>query len=232
MPVPETGELRTVEVVDERSALARRSIELIQHAIGDVQPSSDLLSELEEKRLGLPAGGDYHLLALVDGDDQPLAAAGGIYLEGLNAGFVTYLAVHKDQRSRRLGRGLRKHLIESVRAEAARKGQELAWTVGEVRRDSPWLRTLVRRGRAIPFDFGYFHPWMPLSAEGRYVLYREPHADPRTEIPTEEVLRLVYGIWRRAYRIRFPLQSDVFCYMLRQLEGRGTVGIHPDFAEG
>jgi GNAT superfamily N-acetyltransferase len=230
VPAGETA-LRVIEVEDERTPLARRSIELIQHAIGDVQPASDLLAELEEKRHGLPAGGDYHLLALVDGGDEPLAAAAGIYLEGVNAGFVTYLAVRKDQRSRRLGRGLRKRLIEAVHAEAARKGRELAWTVGEVRHDSPWLRTLVRRGRAIPFDFSYFHPWMSLRAEGRYVLYREPHADPRPGLPAEEVLRLVYNIWRRAYRVRFPLQSDIFCHMLRQLEERETVGVAPEFLE-
>ncbi|MDP9347617.1 MAG: hypothetical protein M3P24_00500 [Gemmatimonadota bacterium] len=231
MPTRETAGFRVVELEDERSVLTHRSIELIQHAIGDVQPADDLLSELEEKRRGLPSGGDYHLLALVDGSDEPLAAAAGIYLEGVNAGFVTYLAVRKDQRSRQLGRALRKQLIEAVRAEAARKGRELAWTVGEVRHDSPWLRTLVRRGRAIPFDFSYFHPWMPIRAEGRYVLYREPHADTRAEIPAEEAIRLVYNIWRRAYRIRFPLQSDIFCYMMEQLAGRETVGVAPEFLE-
>ncbi len=231
MPTRETAGFRVVELEDERSVLAHRSIELIQHAIGDVQPADDLLSELEEKRRGFPSGGDYHLLALVDGSDEPLAAAAGIYLEGVNAGFVTYLAVRKDQRSRQLGRALRKQLIEAVRAEAARKGRELAWTVGEVRHDSPWLRTLVRRGRAIPFDFSYFHPWMPIRAEGRYVLYREPHADMRAEIPAEEAIRLVYNIWRRAYRVRFPLQSDIFCYMMEQLAGRETVGVAPEFLE-
>lgn len=230
MPAGETA-LRVIEVEDERTPLARRSIELIQHAIGDVQPASDLLSELEEKRHGLPAGGDYHLLAALDGGDEPLAAAAGIYLEGVNAGFVTYLAVRQDQRRRRMGRRLRRYLIDAVRAEATRKGKELAWMVGEVRHDSPWLRTLVRSGRAIPFDFSYFHPWMPLRAEGRYVLYREPHADPRPELPAEEVLRLVYNIWRRAYRIRFPLQSEIFCHMLQQLEGRVAVGVAPEFLE-
>lgn len=224
-----TARERVVELADEREPLALEVIELIRHAIGDVQPTDDLLSELEEKRRALPAGGDYHLLALVDGGGHPLAAAAGVYLEAVNAGFVTYLAVRSDQRRRRLGHGLRRHLIENFRREALRKrGEDLAWTVGEVRRGSPWLRTLVRGGRAVPFDLRYFHPWMSRRSEGSYVLYREPVADPRRELPTHEVAGLLYDIWRRAYRIRYPLQSDTFCYMLRQLEGRESVGADPE----
>jgi GNAT superfamily N-acetyltransferase len=226
------ADLRAVEVNDERAPLARETLALIHEAIGDVQPTDDLLSELEETRRGLPAGGRYHLLALLDPDGAPVAAAAGIYLEAVNAGFVTYLAVRADQRRRRLGRKIREFLIDDFRAEARRaRGEELAWTVGEVRRTSPWLRTLVRGGKAIPFDLSYFHPWMPLRSEGRYVLYRQPAGDARRELPADEVTRLVYGIWRRAYRVRYPTQSETFCYMLRQMEARETVGFHPDFAD-
>lgn len=228
----EADGLRVVEVEDERSGVARAAFDLIAESIWDVQPQKDLLSELEEGRRGLPAGGPYHLLALVDADGAPAAAAAGVYLEGVNAGFVTYLAVRADRRGELLGRRLRGHLVEAFRADARRiLGTEPAWTVGEVRRESRWLRTLVRDGRAIPFDFGYFHPWMPRRAEGAYVLYREPLGDAREELPAREVVRLVYAIWRRAYRFRFPLQSDTFCHMLDALEGRGTVGIHPDFVD-
>jgi hypothetical protein len=52
------------------------------------------------------------------------------------------------------------------------------------------------------------------------VLYREPVGDLRAELPASEVLRLLYVIWRRAYRVDYPLQRDTFCYMLDQLEGR------------
>jgi len=224
-------DLRAVEVDDERAPLARPTLALIHEAIGDVQPVEDLLAELEERRRGLPSGGRYHLLAFTDPDGAPVAAASGVYLESSNAGFVTYLAVRSDQRRRRLGRKLRDYLIAAFRADARRiRGEALAWTVGEVRRDSPWLRTLVRSGRAVPFALSYFHPWMPLRAEGRYVLYREPDGDPRRELPAEEVLKLVYGIWRRAYRVRFPTQSEVFCRMLEELGERETVGFHPDYA--
>lgn len=225
------SELRTVEVTDERDPLAAAAIELIRTAIGDVQPASDLLSEVEECRRGFPSHGDYHLLALVDGACEPVAAAAGVYLQAVNAGFVTYLAVREDMRDRQLGRELRAELVGCFARDAWRThGRELAWTVGEVRRESQWLRTLIRDGRAIPFDLGYFHPWMPLRAEGRYVLYREPVGDRRAEIPAREVECLLFAIWRRAYRIRYPLQSETFCYMLRQFDGRETVGADPAFA--
>lgn len=224
---------RVVEVADERTPLAGRAFDLIHAAMWDVQPTSDLLSELEERRRGLPALGDYHVIALVDEDGLPVASAAGVYLEAVNACFITYLAVREDQRGRRLGRDLRAHLVDAVRAEARRKGKpDLAWTVGEVRSENRWLRTLVREGRAIPFDLPYFHPWLPKRAEGKYVLYREPVADDRPELPAGEVAGLLYAIWRRAYRIRYPTQTDTFCYMLERLEGRETIGCAPGFTDG
>jgi GNAT superfamily N-acetyltransferase len=226
------GDLRVVTVDDERTPLATEALELISTAIGDVQPVNDLLSEVEERRRGMPSGGDYHLLAMVDDGGRAAAAAAGIYLEGVNAGFITYLAVRQDLRGQLLGRGLRAHLVESIRQESRRKtGADPAWTVGEVRRGSPWLQTLVQAGQAVTFDIPYFHPWMSRRSEGRYVLYREPMADARTELPADEVVRLVYAIWRRAYRIRFPLQSETFCYMIDRLQASGMIGPDAEFAE-
>ncbi|MBW3570058.1 MAG: hypothetical protein KY467_03020 [Gemmatimonadetes bacterium] len=227
------GNMQVMVVDDERAPLAREALELIADAIGDVQPVNDLLSEIEERRCGMPSAGEAHLLAMVDEDGRAAAAAAGIYLETVDAGFITYLAVRKELRGQRVGRGLRAHLVESIRAEArVKNGADPAWVVGEVRSGSPWLQTLVTAGEAIPFDFPYFHPWMPRAAEGRYVLYREPLADARAELPAHEVVRLVYAIWRRAYRIRFPLQSETFCYMVDRIKAAGTIGPHPDYAAG
>ncbi|HET6762677.1 MAG TPA: GNAT family N-acetyltransferase [Longimicrobiaceae bacterium] len=225
----ESGDARVVEINDERDPLAVPTLELIRRAIRDVQPVEDLLSELEERRRGLPSGAEHHLVALVE-NGQPLAAVAGLYLPTVNAGFITYLAVHENARGRLLGRQLRARLVDAFRADAHAAGRELAWTVGEVRRESPWLRTLVSHGQAIPFAFSYFHPWQTRASEGKYVLYREPVGDARAELPAGEVLGLVYAIWRRAYRIRFPLQSEVFCYMIEQMEGVETVGVDPAFA--
>ena len=224
-------EHRVVEVTDERGPLARRSIALIQEAIWDVHPTGFLLRELEETRRGAARGGGYHLLAMLAPDDeQPLAAAAGVYLQAVNAGFVSYLAVREDLRGRGLGGALREHLLETFRVQARREqGTELANVLGEVERESAWLRRMVREGRVMPLDFSYFHPWMARRSEGYYALYREPLADTRPELPAEDVARCVEAIWRRAYRIHGPLQRDTYAYMLEQLKGRETVGADPDF---
>jgi hypothetical protein len=223
-------EARLLRVLDERDPLAIAAIRLFVQEIGDVQPTADLLSELEEARRGMFSGGGYHLLVIDDGAAMPAAAAAGIYLRGIRSLFVTYLAVRPDQRRLRRGRQLRAELIRSMREEAvALDGREPRCVFGEVERTSPWLRALVRRGKVLPLDVPYFHPWQPRSTEGHYVLYREPLEDARAEFSAVEVARIVYAIWRRAYRIRFPLQSDLFRYMMEQIDRRGTVGADPTF---
>ena len=228
---PPEGELqgRVVAVTDERSPLAHRAIALLQEAIGDVHPASYLLSELQQTRQGRARGGDYHLLALPDPEGHaPLAAAAGVYLEAVHAGFVSYLAVHEDQRGRGLGRALREQLVSSFREEARAAGAgELARVLGEVQRDSAWLRLLVREGRVVPLDLPYFHPWMSRRGEGVYALYLEPLADLRTELPPTEAAQLVEAVWRRAYRIRDPEHWETYRYMMKRLEGRETVGPDP-----
>ena len=224
---------RVIEVTDERTPLAERAIDLIQSAIWDVHPARYLLAELRETRQGTVQGGGYHLLAMVDPGDEatPIAAATGAYLAAINAGFVSYLAVREDQRGHGLGKALRGHLVEAFREQARREaGTELAYVVGEVERDSPWLRSLIAEGRTIALDLPYFHPWMSIRAEGHYALYREQVTDTRPELPAEEVARIIKAIWRRAYRFHQPEQRDTFRRMMRALEGRATVGPAPDLA--
>ena len=196
-----------------------------------MHPTSFLLAELEETRRGTARGGGYHLLAMLASDEEePLAAAAGVYLQAVNAGFISYLAVREDERGRGLGRELREELLQTFQAQARREGgQELANALGEVERESAWLRMLVREGRVMVLDVPYFHPWMSRRKEGYYALYREPLADARPELPAEEVARMIEAIWRRAYRIRSPLQRDSYQYMMERLEGRETVGADPDF---
>jgi GNAT superfamily N-acetyltransferase len=224
---------RVIEVTDERTPLAERAIELIQSAIWDVHPARYLLAELRETRQGTVQGGGYHLLAAVEpeAESTPIGAATGAYLAVINAGFVSYLAVREDHRGRGLGKMLRGHLVEAFRAQARREaGTELAYVVGEVERDSPWLRSLIAEGRTIALDMPYFHPWMSLHAEGHYALYREQVTDTRSELPAEEVARIIKAIWRRAYHFNQPEQRDTFRRMMRALEGRATVGRAPDRA--
>ena len=89
---------------------------------------------------------------------------------------------------------------------------------------------IVRTRGAIPFDLEYYHPGRSLHGDERYILYRQPIGDARRELPVSLVRRTLYTVYRRGYRVRYPLNRDIFNAMLKQLEGRETVGVHPDFA--
>lgn len=223
---------RVIEITDERDALAEEALQLIADSFPphDRHPTYMLRGEIEEKRRGVLLDHNYHLLAMLGTDERPAAVVAGRYLAGLNAGFITYLATRPEYRGRKLGRQIRSALVEAFREDARGMDEEdLAWVLGEVRLESPWLRTLVREGRAIPFDLTYYHPGMePDDPTERYVLYRQPILDPRPMLPAEEVRQILYVIWRRAYRVSYPLQRPAFRAMIEELEGREAVGAHPE----
>ncbi|MGI9188590.1 MAG: hypothetical protein ACR2F9_00480 [Longimicrobiaceae bacterium] len=221
-----------LEVEDERTPLADSALGLIAElfARSDRQPLAELRMELGEKRLDLLAAYDFHLLSAQAPDGAAAAVAIGVYLAGVNAGFVSYLAVDPRHRARRLGRTLRLRLIDTLRKDARGSGfRDLGWVLGEVRRASPWLRRLVRERGAIPFDLEYYHPGIVLDVDAvRWVLYRQPVGDGRPWLPAAEVRRTLFAIWRRVYRIRYPLERPGFAAMLEQLAGKDLVGPDPE----
>lgn len=226
------SETRIVEIEDEREPVAREALELIRQTFPshDRQPLDQIAMEVAEKRLGLLTSYDFHLFAAIAESGRALAISAGVYLGGVNAGFVTYLAVRPGGRGQQLGRRMRLRLIDAFRDDARRGGRpDLNWVVGEVRMENPWLRRLVRERSAIPLHLSYLHPGVdPEEAGERWILYRQPVGDARPELPVREVGQLVYAIWRRAYRVRWPLERPGFRAMLEELEGRTTVGAHPE----
>ncbi|MEJ2218586.1 MAG: GNAT family N-acetyltransferase [Gemmatimonadota bacterium] len=242
------AEVRVVEVLDEREPTAQSALGLIVDTFParECQPLAELRSELAEKRLGLLAAYDFHLLAalgrdddapdaddVVPGGDRVVASAIAVYLEGVNAGFINYLAVRPSLRGQGLGRALRRRLVEQLRADARdAEFDDLAWVIGEVRPDNEWLRRLVREKSAIPFDLTYYHPApVPGAADERFVLYRQPVGDAREELPSDLVQQLLYAVYRRAYRVSYPLERPAFREMLAELAARDRVGAHPDYGQ-
>ncbi len=216
------GGTRIVEIDDERGLLAEQALELIgeSFAPADRQPLNDIALEIAEKRLGLLTSYDFHLFAARGEDERVIAVAAGVYLQGVNAGFVTYLAVKSEHRARNLGRQIRAELLDALRADARRGGwQELDWVIGEVRHGSPWLARLLRERSAIAFPLHYYHPGiLPGHDTGDWVLYRQPVGDFSDPLPPDQVKQLLYAIWRRAYRVRYPLEHEGFQAMLRELD--------------
>jgi GNAT superfamily N-acetyltransferase len=225
-------DIEIVEVDDERIPLADEAIALFERTFDrrDRHAVDELRSEIAEKRLELLPPFDFHLL-VAHAEGHVSGAIMGCYMAGANAGFVNYLAVPESMRGMGVGRLLRPRLVELFKGDALRHSDtQLAWVIGEVRLDNPWMRRLVRNRGAIPFDLTYYHPGMrPSSNAPPYVLYRQPFADRRVELPTSFVRRILYTVYRRAYRVRYPLEHEGFRNMLSQLEGREVIGAHPDF---
>jgi GNAT superfamily N-acetyltransferase len=223
---------RIVEIEDERDPLAEQALALIGEAFPphDRQPLSEIGMEIAEKRLALLTSYDFHLFTAVSERGDAMAVSAGVYLGGVNAGFVTYLAVRPEYRARQLGRRMRVRLVEAFREDARNlEWDDLAWVVGEVRLQNPWLRRLVRDQGAVPFDLAYYHPGVRPGGQTSemWTLYRQPVGDAREELPAEQVKQLLFAIWRRAYRVRYPLEREGFLAMLAELEGRAVVGVHP-----
>lgn len=225
---PSSSGVALEEILDERDPRAEAALGLIAGAFQrpERQPLSELRSEIAEKRLGLLAAMDFHLLVAVGEDGKVQGTVAGMYLEGVNAGYITYLAVDPRFQGRRLAPRLREALVDRFRQDAWNAGfDELAWVLGEVMGDSPWLERLLRTRGAVAFDLQYCHPGVTRDGNpDGHVLYRQPVGDRREELPAQLVRRILYAIYRRGYRIPYPLDAPGFQAMLDDLENRSTVG--------
>jgi hypothetical protein len=140
-------------------------------------------------------------------------------------GFIDYLAVDSGAKGQGVGTVLRNQLVDVLR-EDARKNEleDLTAVLGETREESPWLRRLASLG-AFALDIDYLQP--PLEDHKNpvpLVLYVQPVAQPFDSLTTEEVRQVLYTLYRRLYRIPYPLQDPNFRYMLKQLNRRHKVG--------
>jgi ribosomal protein S18 acetylase RimI-like enzyme len=224
---------RVVELSDERDPRTLEALDLVAESFApqDRQSVSSLRYEIEEKRRGLLFPGNIHVLAAIAPAGHVAGTVVGIYLDTVNAGLITYLAVRPEHRRQQLARRLRTRLVRSFGDDArANRHEDVAWVIGEVRSDNAWLRRLIRQRGAIVFDFEYYHPGMaPGRGSARYVLYRQPAGDGRRTLPAALVARIVYAVYRRGYRVRYPLEHDGFVAMIAALEGRDEIPPHPEF---
>jgi len=196
-----------------------------------VFPRSELMPRREwnyamrERSLGLYTDQNWHVLVAERGTEL-IGVASGSYVGNVNVGVIGYIAVNPRVRSKGVGLRLRQRLRRAFERDAQRvRRRQLTAIIGEVHINNPWLRRLVRRGRAIALDFPYFQP--SLRSRRRpveLVLYYEPLDRPRTSLPATELRRLLYMLWRRAYRIPRPVSRPAFRRMLRALEGRRRIG--------
>lgn len=224
---PKSRPIIIESVYDHRNPLFEQAIRLYT----GVFPKKERIDRayfkqlLDEKRLGLLFPFNFHfLVAKLEG--RVVGLVTGNYLAVVNMGFVGYLAVAPALKGRRVGSRLRRRLVEDMRRDARACGRDdLAAVLGEVEAENPWLHHLVRTRGAFAFDIDYRQPALrERSGEVPLVLYAQPIARPIRRVSADETRALLYAIYRRLYRVRFPLRNPTFKRILKGLEGRRSVG--------
>lgn len=217
--------IREILTVDDPGFRAAHALLRREFPRGELLPLRDWRNVMRERHEGLWTDVAWHLL-VAEREGAVVGAASGSYLGNVNVMVVGYIAVREDARRAGLGPRLRSALRRKCEADARRVGHaHLAAVVGEVHATNPWLRSLVRREDAIALDFDYYQPSLNHEHEPvPLVLYYQPLGAPRRSLPAAELRRLLYSIWRRAYRVSRPLARPAFRRMLRSLAGRRRVG--------
>ena len=219
--------LRLREIVHSADPAFRRAYAILRDTFppSELVKAADFLRVLRERAAGVWTDFLWHMVVGERGRTL-LGCATGSYLGSLNIGLVGYLAVRKGLRSGGLGPRLRERIREAFDVDARKlHGHGVDALVGEVEADNPWLGRLVRYYGAIPLDIPYYQPPVrPTEPEVPLVLYYQPLRRNRTKLHVTEVRRLLYAIWRRAYRIAAPLEHRRFRKMLAALDGRRWIG--------
>lgn len=215
------------EVVRSDDPAIRRVHALIRRTFpaDELVGANEWRDSLREREAGLWSDSRWHLLIAED-RGEVIGVASGTYLGNINVGLVGYLAVSPQARGLGVGPKLRARLRTRFRQDArAIRGLQLEAVVGEVRRDNPWLRALIRSEKVLALDFKYFQPRLrPGERPVALVLYYEGVARQRQRLATATIRKILYSVWRRIYRVRRPLFQPAFRRMLRDLEGRKSVG--------
>lgn len=193
-------------------------------------PLAEWRATLRERVRGVWTDYAWHLI-VAEQRDQVLGVATGTYLGNVNIGVIGYLAIDASVRAAGLGTRLRRRLRAAFLRDArVLAGKELAGIVGEVSPGNPWLAALARKESVLVLDIPYFQPRLyPGDKPSPFVLYYESIGRVRRWLSESEVRRILYAIWRRAYRISRPLERPAFRRMLRSLEGRRRIGSAPAY---
>jgi hypothetical protein len=196
----------------------------------EMSPRRDWTNALRERAHGLLHDVAWHLMVAERGG-RVIAAASGTYLGNVNVGVIGYVVVRRNARVAGLGPRIRQALRKAFEADAVRLGHgALEAIVGEVRADNPWLRSLVRREGALALDFEYVQPALDPKLEPvPLVFYYQPLRRPVRSLDAAYLRRLLFTIWRRAYRVSRPLARPAFRRMLRSIAQRRRIGSRPEF---
>lgn len=215
------------EVLLSTDAMLPRVHDLIRRTFpkDELVARNEWRDSLREREAGLWSDSRWHLV-VAERKGAVIGVASGTYLGNVNTGVIGYLAVSSAARGYGVGPKLREKLRSLFRRDARQiRGELLRAVVGEVHRNNPWLRTLVRSERVLALDFKYYQPRLrPGVRPVALVLYHEFIRRPKQRLPTSVIRALLYSVWRRIYRVARPMSHKVFRQMLTELDARKSIG--------
>lgn len=215
------------ELVDPKDPALKQAYALLRRSFDREERVllREWVGSLREKAQRLHTDVNWHIV-VAEQDGRVVGLTSGTYLGNVNIGVVGYLAIEPEARAGGIGMRLRGRLRQLFHRDARRiAGKELDAIIGEVSATNPWLRTLARRPNVLVLDFPYWQPTLyDGDAPSRYVLYYESLSRVRTRLPSSELRRILYTVWRRIYRESRPLDRAPFRAMLRELDARRTIG--------
>ena len=223
--------VREIQSARDPAFLAAYRMLTTEFPKAEMSPLRDWTNAFREREQGLLHDVAWHLL-VAERSGSVLAAASGTYLGNINVGIIGYVAVRPTARVGGLGPRIRRALRRAFERDAIRAGHEaLEGIAGEVQADNPWLRTLVRREGALALDFDYVQPALHAGIQPvPLVFYYQPLVRPMRTLDAAFLRRLLFTIWRRAYRVARPLSRPEFRRMLRSLDGRRRIGSRPELS--
>jgi len=215
------------EVVDPSDRVLPRVHDLIRRNFPphELVGRSEWRASLRERAAGLWSDTRWHLV-IAEHRGAVIGVASGTYLGNVNVGVVGYLAVSPAARGYGVGPRLRARLRSLFREDAREvTGETLDAVIGEVHRENPWLRRLVRSDSVLALDFTYFQPRLrPSDRPVPLVLYYEGIAEVRQRLPTARIRPILYSLWRRIYRVPRPMAHSAFRRMIGELQAHTTIG--------
>ncbi len=215
------------EVTDPTDPAATDAYALLTKTFhrGERVARRDWTSTMREQKQGLHTDVFWHLLVAERGT-KVIGFASGTFLGNVNLGVIGYLAIARNARAGGLGSRLRTTLRRRFMRDAQRiNARELDGVIGEVSGGNPWLRALSRRPGVVLLDLPYYQPKLREDDEpSPFVLYYEAVGRPVKRFKVAELRRILYAMWRRAYRIARPLDRPAFRRMLAYLSLRRSVG--------
>jgi len=217
--------LREVLASDDPAvARAHRLLRTALHS-DELVTVADWRHSLAERNAGLWTDIAWHLF-VAEQDGRVIGMGSGTYLGNVNIGFIGYLGVAAKARGLSLGTKLRARLRAAFVRDARRvRAGGLGAILGEVRVDNPWLAHLIKDPRILALDFVYRQPGLrPGKHPVSLVLYYETLRGKVPRLPARLVRRLLYTIWRRAYRIDRPLARPTLRRILDSLAQRRWIG--------